>query len=90
MLDSWKKRIYPINRFASEYGFQGMPNLDTLLTATNNTKDLNIGSEFLISRQHRPLGYSEITLLISYQLQLPSRTSENYYKAFIFYSQVGL
>ncbi|KAF2896968.1 hypothetical protein ILUMI_09207, partial [Ignelater luminosus] len=88
ILNSWEKRIYPINRFASEYGFQGMPNLDTLLTATNNTKDLDIRSDFLISRQHRPLGYSEITILISYQLQLPNRASKNYYKAFIFYSQI--
>ncbi|KAF5274796.1 hypothetical protein FQR65_LT00379 [Abscondita terminalis] len=88
LMDGWTQNIYPIARFASEYGYQSLPSVATLLTATNNTEDLQIFDDFLKHRQHRDFGYLEMEILISYQLKLPDIDSPNFYKAFIFYSQI--
>ncbi|KAK4886003.1 hypothetical protein RN001_002274 [Aquatica leii] len=87
-MDGWNQNIYPINRFASEYGYQSLPSVRTLLTATNNTHDLNIFDNFLKHRQHHEFGYLQMDLLINFQLKLPSESSQAFYKAFIFYSQI--
>ncbi|XP_060536178.1 beta-mannosidase [Cylas formicarius] len=87
-LDPWNSNFYPVPRFCSEYGYQSLPDIDTLLTATNNTADLQITSDFMDHRQHHPDGNNEMKLLIDLNLQLPSDSSENYYKAYIFYSQI--
>lgn len=89
ILDAWNPTIYPTPRFASEYGYQSLPSVRTILQATNETADLNISSSFMDHRQHHPMGYAEMVLLISIQLQLPDITSKNYDKAVIFYSQVS-
>lgn len=86
--NSWDPNIYPITRFASEYGYQSLPEISTLLTATQNIVDLHPDSEFLVHRQHHPAGYEEMKSLIGAVLNMPDESRENYYKAFIFYSQV--
>lgn len=42
----------------------------------------------MLHRQHHAGGNQEIKLLIDDVLKLPNETSGNYYKAYIFYSQV--
>lgn len=79
---------YPICRFSSEYGYQALPSMNTILTATNETSDLIFGSKFLNSRQHQPLGYTYMRSLINFQLRLPKQDSPNYLNALIYYSQV--
>lgn len=88
IFDSWNANIYPITRFASEYGYQSLPGISTMLTATDDIEDLHVNSSFMNHRQHHPLGYTEMKLLMNYVLNLPDEDSQNYYKAFIFYSQV--
>lgn len=89
LLDSWNPNIYPTPRFASEYGYQSLPSVRTLLETTKNLSDLNINGTFLDHRQHHPMGNAEMLLLITYQLKLPDTKSKGFDKAFIFYSQVG-
>uniref|UniRef100_V5GTZ4 Beta-mannosidase B n=1 Tax=Anoplophora glabripennis TaxID=217634 RepID=V5GTZ4_ANOGL len=88
IMDSFNSVIFPVPRFASEYGYQSLPSVNSFLTVTNSTSDLNINSEFMDHRQHHPVGNSELKSLISHQFTLPNENSENYYKAFIYYSQI--
>lgn len=48
-----------VGRFMSEYGFQGMPNLETLQKVMNN-EDLNFTSEAFKNHQKHPTGYETI------------------------------
>lgn len=89
MDNSWNADIFPITRFASEYGYQSFPDINTLLTATDNVSDLHPNSSFMLHRQHHAGGNKEIKLLIDDVLKMPNETSENYYKAYLFYSQVS-
>lgn len=66
-----------------------MPSMATLLTATSNTSNLIFDSPFLFHRQHHVMGYSEMVLLIGYELKLPDVNSSNFNNAFIYYSQVS-
>ncbi|KAK4884761.1 hypothetical protein RN001_001032 [Aquatica leii] len=86
--DSWNTTNYPIPRFSSEYGYQALPSVNTLLTATNSISDLNISSKFLQKRQHLPDGFKKMTNLINFRLRLPDENSPDFYKAYIFNSQV--
>lgn len=88
LLDSWNKDYYKVTRFASEYGFQAMPQLETWLSATENLTNLHPDSDFLKHRQHLPLGNYYFKLLIGYELNLPATDSPNYVNAFVFYSQI--
>lgn len=48
-----------VGRFMSEYGFQGMPNLETLQKVMNK-EDLNFTSEAFKNHQKHPTGYQTI------------------------------
>ena len=48
-----------VGRFMSEYGFQGMPNLETLQKIMHN-EDLNFTSEAFKNHQKHPTGYETI------------------------------
>ena len=48
-----------VGRFVSEYGFQGMPNLETLQKVMNK-QDLNFTSEAFKNHQKHPTGYETI------------------------------
>jgi beta-mannosidase len=48
-----------VGRFMSEYGFQGMPNLETLQKVMNK-QDLNFTSETFKNHQKHPTGYETI------------------------------
>ncbi|CAG9136855.1 unnamed protein product [Plutella xylostella] len=88
LADGWSFDIYPLTRFASEYGFQSLPSLTTLKTATNKSEDLSLDSEFMAHRQHSPNGYSFIESEMNRHLQLFKNDSK-YFEKFIFYSQIS-
>ena len=48
-----------VGRFMIEYGFQGMPNLETFKNFTTN-EELNLNSEAVKSHQKHPIGYETI------------------------------
>lgn len=48
-----------VGRFMSEYGFQGMPNMETLRKVMNK-EDLNFNSEAFKNHQKHPTGYETI------------------------------
>lgn len=87
LADNWDMNIYPATRFASEYGFQALPSLATMRTATNNTEDFNIDSPYSIHRQHSPSGYAAIKRLLERHLKLDT-SDPKYFEKFVFYSQV--
>ncbi|KYB26528.1 beta-mannosidase [Tribolium castaneum] len=87
LVNSLDARAYPIPRFASEYGYQSLPDFDTWLTATDNAKDLYPNSSFMDHRQHHPFGLIENNLLMMYQLNF-NDTSDNFYKTYMYYTQI--
>ncbi|KAF2901224.1 hypothetical protein ILUMI_04960 [Ignelater luminosus] len=88
LFDGWSTLTYPVNRFASEFGYQSLPSTDTLFTATDDPDDLSTNSAFLLNRQHHSSGYEEMQVLIEYQLNLPSRNNTHYNRIFAYYSQI--
>ncbi|KAJ0173564.1 hypothetical protein K1T71_010713 [Dendrolimus kikuchii] len=88
LADSWDPNIYPTTRFASEYGFQSLPSIITMKTASNETEDFKMDSEFFRHRQHSPNGYYYIRKQINKRLKL-SKNDTNYFEKFVFYSQIS-
>lgn len=88
--DTFDPTIYPIPRFASEYGFQSLPSADSFLKDTDNATNLYIYSDFMKYRQHHPSGNAQLLSMIEKQLTLPSVSSFNYNLAVIYYSQVSV
>ncbi|KAJ8947266.1 hypothetical protein NQ318_014162 [Aromia moschata] len=88
VFDSFDSNIYPVPRFASEYGYQSLPSFESLLSVTDNASDIDINSDFMNHRQHHPSGNGQMQMLIDYQFTLPATNSSNYSKAFIYYSQI--
>ncbi|XP_014232217.1 beta-mannosidase isoform X1 [Trichogramma pretiosum] len=70
--NSWDINQYPITRFASEYGFQALPSIWTLMSAIEKSTDLELGSEFMKHRQHLPAGNSIFKILISKNFLIPN------------------
>ncbi|CAK9808196.1 MANBA [Anthophora plagiata] len=88
--NAWDMHQYPRARFSSEYGFQSLPSIYTILPVAKAAADLNIDSNFMKHRQHLPLGMIYLKTLISKNLRLPEtqngvQTLENY----IYLSQVN-
>ncbi|XP_039757663.1 beta-mannosidase isoform X2 [Pararge aegeria] len=88
LADSWDSNIYPQTRFASEYGFQSLPSLDTMRTASNSTEDYHVDSNYSKHRQHSPAGYSFIEAQIDRRLNLDKNDTQ-YFEKFVFYSQIS-
>ncbi|CAH1988660.1 unnamed protein product [Acanthoscelides obtectus] len=88
VLNPLNANILPIPRFASEYGLQSLPALETWLTATSNYYDLFINSEFVTHRQHHPLGNGEILAMINREFHLPHATDQRYVESVIYFSQL--
>lgn len=76
MADNWDANIYPMTRFASEYGFQSLPSIKTIKTATKDVDDLKLRSEYSQHRQHSPFGYAYIIFQIKSHLKLQKDTHE--------------
>lgn len=87
LADNWDQNIYPQTRFASEYGFQSLPSIQTMRMATNNTSDYKIDSDYSKHRQHSPNGYNFIEMQMNRHLKL-NESDAKYFEKFVFYSQV--
>lgn len=59
-----------VGRFMSEYGFQGMPNLETLKKVMKN-EDLNFTSEAFKNHQKHPIGYETINEYMARDYVIP-------------------
>ena len=82
--------IYPKTRFASEYGFQSYPSLQTLASVTN-ISDLVIPiskSLLMEHRQHLPGGRDYMQSMISNYLKLPASGGVDRFGDFIYLSQI--
>ncbi|XP_045777070.1 beta-mannosidase [Maniola jurtina] len=88
LADSWDSNIYPQTRFASEYGFQSLPSIKTMRSATNRTEDYHVESNYSKHRQHSPAGYSFIEAQINRRLNL-DKNDRKYFEKFVFYSQIS-
>lgn len=71
-----------VGRFMSEYGFQGMPNMETLKKVLNNN-DLNRTSEALKNHQKHPTGFETINEYMARDYPVPSTL-----EAYIYVSQL--
>ncbi|CAH1280029.1 unnamed protein product [Diabrotica balteata] len=87
ILDPFNPNFYPTPRFASEYGYQSLPSIQSWLSVTNNLSDIDINSAFMNHRQHHPLGNIELQTLILYNFKEPFLNSY-FDEALIYYSQV--
>ncbi|KAH9639264.1 hypothetical protein HF086_014128 [Spodoptera exigua] len=88
LADNWNMMTYPKTRFASEYGFQSLPSLATMRTATNNSEDFSVDSNYSIHRQHSPNGYSFIELQMNSRMKI-NEDDPKYFEKFVFYSQIS-
>lgn len=73
--DVYEKKV---GRFMSEYGFQGMPALNTLQSVVKN-EDLNLSSEAVKNHQKHPTGYETITEYMARDYKVPSRFEDYLY-----------
>lgn len=80
----WKPDRLPRSRFASEYGIQSLPSIESF-TAVALPNDLTIDSQFMRHRQHHSAGY--LQMLIEIAQNLPSIKSSDL-ETFIYLSQV--
>ncbi|XP_053986263.1 beta-mannosidase [Hylaeus volcanicus] len=88
--NGWDMHQYPRARFSSEYGFQSLPSIYTILPITETEVDLNIDSDFIKHRQHLTLGNTYLKFLISKNLRLPeTQNSTRDFINFIYLSQIN-
>ena len=65
-----------VGRFMSEYGFQGMPDLETFKSFTNE-EDLNMNSESVKNHQKHKTGYATIQTYMERDYKIP-KSFEDY------------
>lgn len=73
--DAYEKKV---GRFMSEYGFQGMPALQTFKTVVKN-EDLNLDSDAVKNHQKHSTGYETITEYMARDYKVPSRFEDYIY-----------
>ncbi len=83
----WGKEAFEVyetkvGRFMSEYGFQGMPDFETI-KAFAEAKDLNLQSEAVKNHQKHLTGYETITEYMARDYKIPKR-----FEDFIYVSQL--
>lgn len=71
-----------VGRFMSEYGFQGMPSLETF-KAFANENELNLASESVKNHQKHPTGYQTIQTYMERDYKVPTN-----FEDFIYVSQL--
>lgn len=88
--NGWDMHQYPRARFSSEYGFQSLPSIYTMLPVAKSITDLDIDSNFLEHRQHLPLGMYFLKSLISKNLKLPNiQNTLKKFENYIYLSQIN-
>lgn len=75
----YKKKV---GRFMSEYGFQGMPNIETF-SKFANSDNLNLKSEVVKSHQKHNTGYQTIQTYMERDYKIPSK-----FEDYIYVSQI--
>jgi beta-mannosidase len=71
----YKKKV---GRFMSEYGFQGMPNLETF-SKFMNSENFNLNSEEVKAHQKHNTGYQTIQTYMEREYQIPTKFEEYIY-----------
>jgi beta-mannosidase len=71
----YKKKV---GRFMSEYGFQGMPNLETFSKFTNS-ENLNLNSEAVKAHQKHNTGYQTIQTYMERDYKVPTKFEDYIY-----------
>ncbi|XP_076234908.1 beta-mannosidase [Calliopsis andreniformis] len=90
LFNGWNMHQYPRPRFSSEYGFQSLPSIYTILPVINTIADLNINSSFMKHRQHLLFGTLYLKKLILENFKIPE--TQNRVKDlmnFIYLSQIN-
>ena len=67
--NNWDWTIYPLTRFASEYGFQSFPAFE-VLEPVSEVSDWSVHSAWMSHRQHHPNGNMELLWQISLNMDL--------------------
>ena len=67
-----------VPRFMSEYGFQGMPSIETLKKVVSES-DLNFNSEALKNHQKHPIGYETIREYMERDFVVPTKFEDYIY-----------
>ncbi|XP_046396179.1 beta-mannosidase isoform X2 [Ischnura elegans] len=90
LADGWNPGTYHLCRFASEYGFQSLPSMETLRTAGPAADDWGVNKAFFQRRQHHTGGYQEMIIAIQRHLEMPSNTeSEEGMSRYVYLTQVN-
>lgn len=67
-----------VGRFMSEYGFQGMPNLETFESFARK-EDLNLNSDAVKNHQKHPTGYQTINDYMTRDYKVPNKFEDYIY-----------
>lgn len=67
-----------VGRFMSEYGFQGMPNIETFRKFADND-ELNLTSESVKNHQKHPTGYQTIQTYMERDYKIPTQFEDYIY-----------
>lgn len=67
-----------VGRFMSEYGFQGMPNLETFKSFANN-EDMNLDSDAVKNHQKHASGYQTINEYMARDYKVPAKFEDYIY-----------
>ncbi|RAR50238.1 beta-mannosidase [Flavobacterium lacus] len=67
-----------VGRFVSEYGFQGMPNLETLKKVISD-EDLNFTSEAFKNHQKHPIGFETVNEYMERDYRVPKNIEDYTY-----------
>ena len=84
----WNAEVFPKPRFASEYGYQSYPSLESLKKVSLLT-DLKWNSSLMYYRQHHQDGNKQIEELIKQNFKLPTSSNESiYFEHMVYMSQI--
>ncbi len=84
----WDVDIFPKPRFASEYGYQSYPSLQSLANVTNR-EDLKWNSSLMFYRQHHADGNKQIEDLIKQNFHLPATNDPKmHFEHMVYMSQI--
>ena len=82
-------KIQPDRRFASEYGFQSWPSLDTLRSVSVPDEDWKLGSKWARHRQHHGNGTLQMAAQIERHFRVPKTKNETLkFTRTVYFSQV--
>ena len=84
----WKPEVFPKPRFASEYGYQSYPSVESL-RKISLLSDLKWNSTLMFYRQHHQNGNKQIEEMIKQNFKLPKSSFEQeYFEYMVYLSQI--